>query len=280
MISKIAKLSFLVTTTLLSISCRVHAQSATLPAGSASNALQKYNYEQLLLDQQRAFESAKKITLLSPPPDVNKCKSSKVIKANSINSGTIGRFVNEAGVGPGNCLIFDIVSIADKQNMILYSPSLKTTIWLEGYPTDGFADGQKTVIIDYVTATETKTYTTILGASSTVWAFKLMSKEETQRRMNEDAAAHARWEEELSKFAASKNGSKPQPESAMKIWKLKNGKSVEGRFLELKSGNLQILDRNGKQSSIKSSSLIDADRNHAIQQQKESNKTKGDKASK
>jgi len=66
----------------------------------------------------------------------------------------------------------------------------------------------------------------------------------------------------------------------MKIWKLKNGKSVEGRFLELKNGNLQILDRNGKQSSIKSSSLIDADRNHAIQQQKESNKTKGDKASK
>jgi hypothetical protein len=217
---------------------------------------------------QQAFQDAKKITALSTVPDVTKGIISSEIMIDSVTTGTIGRFVTQGLPGTGGCLIFDVISVVDEQNVVLFSPNLKVGIWLEGYPTKELVDGQKVVIIDYVEATQTRSYTTALGARSTVWAFRLIDKDETSRRLNQDIAAHEKWEAELEK-KLPKGMRQNRPDGELRIWNLKNRTTIEGKFKEIKNGSLKIVDRNGKETAIRSNLLSDTDRSLAISLQKE-----------
>jgi hypothetical protein len=245
-------------------------------AGSAEHAMRMYEFERKIIESRQKYQSAKKITLLanglveSTPPS-----SRRLDVSEAISIGQTGRLWWKDTNGWG--ITFTVQSVVDKSNVLLAASS-KYRIWLEGYPTDNLVDGDNVAIVDYVKIVGTKTYSSENGSQSTVWLVNLLPREDTENRLAEDKSNQPANEKDSSpretierletiyRLSGSRDGDRS--------WILKNGKQVQGKFLELKDTKLFLQSREGKTFEIKYSTLTEGEQALAKKMQKEINGNK------
>jgi hypothetical protein len=192
------------------------------------------------IDAEISWRDAKKISLLEPIPDIPQPQQHESLDLDTLQRGEIGKL---------SYWNFKVADIVDEQNVILILGS-KKRIWLEGYPTSDFVDDQSVRIIDYIEVIGTKSYNTVAGSKATIWAVKLLPKEETAKRMAEDLERAA----EAAKY---------------RQWKSKNGDTVTGKFLDYKNSKITIEQRDGKKVSIRMSALTAEEREVVLKLAKE-----------
>ena len=205
--------------------------SSVLGQGADTRARE---YEERERESRSLFARSKKISLMSPVPDIGHRDMIGSLAFDQMQSGQVGKLAYWQ---------FNVETVIDELNVILICGT-KSRIWLEGYPTIDLTDGQTVFVVDYVEVQGTKSYQTVLGTKSTIRHVRLLPAEETAKRIKED----------LSRQLAE------SPEIGFRMWKLKNKKSIEGTFIDLVKTKVQLKKRDGKQTTIAFSDLSDVDK--------------------
>lgn len=126
---------------------------------------------------------------------------------------------------------YSVLQIIDANNMLLVV-GRQEPIWLEGYPTKEFADGDQVRVLGDVLIDGKKKYMTPLGVKKTVWRFQLLTDE-------------------------------MRKEMSFREWKSANGKySTEAVFLDFRDGKVVLEKRDGKTVSMRPEALSREDIQH------------------
>ncbi|XZE20319.1 hypothetical protein SH449x_000187 [Pirellulaceae bacterium SH449] len=212
------------------------------------NHVKLYEYAQGIMEEERRFNEAKKITLVPLPIAEAVPSQPERLDIDRLNTGLSGRlWPMQFTQLRGGAILFKVLSVPDDKNTILINRAGKV-IWLEGYPTNELVDGDSVVILDYVKVVGTKQYRTVGGADSKVWAIQLLPKEETAKRLQADRAQQKLVVDPLDK------------ETGFREWVQKDQKKTMGRFVEMKSANVYVQSKDGKITPIKFGTLVDSDK--------------------
>ena len=138
---------------------------------------------------------------------------------------------------------FKITQIIDEKNMMLVL-GLGKRIWLEGFPTDGLADGQSVRLVGLCRMTGTKQYENVAGSTTTVRVFKMLSDKQRQE-----------WEQELQQQEHER--AEQIRLQKMEKFTAKTGHSVEARFVNNRGTLITLETREGQKITVQLSVFSD-----------------------
>lgn len=153
-----------------------------------------------------------------------------------------------------------IVEVIDESNCVLYAG--KGFVWLQNFPTDELADGQKVRIIDYVKGMKSKQH-----KGHFMRTIEVISIQENDAQMQKDKSQYLIDSEKQKREAEDRLKHEQDIEKqrenlalrSIRKWNGKNGQEIKGKFVRLRSNTVEIELENGKKTTFRITALADQD---------------------
>lgn len=208
----------------LSTASIAFAQVPSIEVGSSDAArfLARQQSDAILREtlENESWQKAKKLSLISPVPMINRPDRGDCLPISNLQIGQTGK------IGGWD---FEVQSIVDSENAILVHAGKQ--LWLSGYKTSELSDKMHIRILDPVRVVGNQSFVTVLGKNATIQKIEPLPIEKIKEQLAKDMQAA----EEQAKIDAQFHD-----------WRSRDGKSVNGRFLDYRSPRVTIEQRDGK----------------------------------
>jgi hypothetical protein len=204
--------------------------------GSAAGYAAIAGAQRAAMEQEAEWNAAKKLSVLPLPVGLKPSNGSDGLDIDKLSEGQVEKM---------DYWDFRVLSIVDDKNLLLQLGTSRT-FWLEGFPTKDLVDNQSVRLIGPIEIRGTKEYTTAIGGLRTVRVLRFVSEDRVRN-----------WEKE----EADRKGAEEQAkeEAMYQTWHSKAGTQVVAKFIDWRSGKVELLTKDGRKLSVPVSALTDDD---------------------